>query len=596
MSAFLRKPATRRTGETSGRRNATPVRSGWIGLAFLAALLTAASAQAQMTGGREGPFPGGERPALPEYQTPAPEEDLVLPPLPEAAPEAAAPDITSAPHVQVKQYRFVGNAVFSDETLAEVAAPYAGRNVTFEELQELRHKLTLYYIDRGYINSGAVIPDQKVVEGVIAFVIVEGTLSDISIEGNKRLRTPYIRNRLALGAGPPLNINDLQEKFQLLHQNPLIRRINAELGPGVRRGEATLKAGVEEARAWELGLQFANNRSPSVGGERLELFAAHNNLLGWGDALGARYGLTEGLDDVSAYYAVPLNAYDTTLKVQYDRSDAVVVEAPFDEIDIESESETWGVTLSHPILKTPGAEFTLALAGERRSSKTWLLGDPYSFSEGVEDGESDVTVVRFSQYWLTRGRNRVFAVRSVFTLGLDAMGATINDSGVDGRFFAWLGQIQWARRLPFVKNAQVIFRTDLQFSDSPLLPLEKFSVGGASSVRGYRENQIVRDNAAVSSAELRIPVFRLPLPKISRNPEDGMVQLAPFIDWGWAENKNRTTPDPKTVSSIGLGLRWDPSPNIHAHVYWGYPFEDIDNPEDDLQDEGVHFQFRWQFF
>ena len=263
MGASLRKPADMRAAGPAARSTPGPVTSAWIALGFLAALLMASSSPAQTSGAPDKPFPGARRPALPEYQKPD-AEDLVLPPLPKSPPDEASPDITTAPHVFVKEYKFVGNTVFSDETLAQVAAPYAGRNITFEALQELRHKLTLYYTDRGYINSGALIPDQKVAEGVISFVIIEGSLTDIAIEGNNRLRTPYIRNRLALGAGPPLNINDLQEKFQLLHQNPLIRRINAELGPGVRLGEATLKARVEEARAWELGLQFSNSRSPSV--------------------------------------------------------------------------------------------------------------------------------------------------------------------------------------------------------------------------------------------------------------------------------------------------------------------------------------------
>jgi hypothetical protein len=58
----------------------------------------------------------------------------------------------------VEGFTFEGNTVFSDEELNSVASPYLNREITFEELQQLRQELTLYYVERGYVNSGVVIP------------------------------------------------------------------------------------------------------------------------------------------------------------------------------------------------------------------------------------------------------------------------------------------------------------------------------------------------------------------------------------------------------------------------------------------------------
>jgi len=390
-------------------------------------------------------------------------------------------------------------------------------------------------------------------------------------------------------------MNRLQERVYLLHKDPVIRRLDAELGPGTRLGESVLNVRVEEERPYLLEFQFANNRSPSVGALRGEIHAAYRNLTGWGDTIGVHYGLAGGLDDISVYYTVPLTARDTVLKLRYERSGSTVIEEPFKDIDIESESETYGITLTYPLLKKPEKEFSLSLTGERRHSETYLLGNPFSFSEGVQDGESDVAVIRFSQDWVSRSQTYVVAARSLFSFGIDAMGATHNESGPDGRFFSWIGQFQWAKRLEFLKGSQMIFRTDMQFSKDPLLPLEKFSAGGAGSVRGYRENQMVRDNGVVSSLEFRVPVFLVPVPKISRSTDDGTVNLAIFADWGWAENTDLATPDPRSISGAGPGIRWDPSSKIHAQIYWGISFRDVDNLHNDIQDSGVHFQLGWQF-
>jgi hemolysin activation/secretion protein len=492
----------------------------------------------------------------------------------------------------VRRFELVGNTVFTDEELRRVTAPFEDRSITAEELQEVRYQLTLYYVNRGYINSGVVIPDQQVTDGVIRLRIVEGRLNEINLVGNDGLRTEYLRGRIATDPQSPLNITELQENLQRLQQNPLIGRINAELAPDARPGGSVLNVRVEEESPYDFAFVIANDRPPSVGAERAELYAAHRNLTGWADTLGLRFGLTSGADDIAAFYTRPLNASDTTLSFSAARSDSTVIEEPFNDIDIDSELQTYEIAIDQPFYLTPQRTFSVRLALDRRHSETFLLDRPFSFSPGVQDGKSTVTTLRFSQAWLDRALDQVIAARSTFSLGVDALGATVNGGSLpDGQYLAWLGQFQWVSRFD-ERGDQFVFRTDLQLAEDPLLPLEQFAVGGASTVRGYRENQLVRDNGFVASAEFRIPVFRLPIPGLSRTAEDGFVQLAPFADFGWAENTNVATPDPKTISSVGLGLRWNPSANLHAELYWGYALRDIDNLDEDLQDSGIHFRIQ----
>jgi len=121
-----------------------------------------------------------------------------------------------------------------------------------------------------------------------------------------------------------------------------------------------------------------------------------------------------------------------------------------------------------------------------------------------------------------------------------------------------------------------------------LLPLEKLSIGGATTVRGYRENVITRDNGLISSLELRIPLWQSTI--LSDNPEEGLIEFATFMDYGRSWNADSDTPDPKDIYSVGIGLRWTPSKKIHANLYWGYALRDVKEPDEkDLQDDGVHF-------
>src|SRR5262245_35532913 len=77
----------------------------------------------------------------------------VLPPPP--------PDKTAVPpQIFVREFQFEGATVFSQAELANVTALFVGRNITADELEDARRAVTLYYVNHGYVNSGAILPDQ----------------------------------------------------------------------------------------------------------------------------------------------------------------------------------------------------------------------------------------------------------------------------------------------------------------------------------------------------------------------------------------------------------------------------------------------------
>lgn len=500
------------------------------------------------------------------------------------APESAR--LSERAAVFVRKFRFAGNKRFSGAELSGLTAPYENRELTFEEMQAVKDAITLHYVNNGYINSGAIISDQQVADGTITIDIKEGILSQIEIEGNRHFRSDYFRNRLERAAGPILNINSIQQALQILQQDPRISRINAELSPGLLQGEGILKVRVKEESPYKVAISFSNSQSPSVGAYRGELMLSHQSLLGFGDILEGRYGLTEGLNDISLSYSIPVNSRDTMLALSYRNGDSTVIEKAFKGLDIRSTSETYGISLSHPLRKTPSQELSLSLGAEIRRNKTSLLGVPFSFTE-IPDNVTRLTALRFSQDWIIRGQKDVLAVRSAFRFGIDAFNATIsNDNKADGRFLSWTGQIQWMRQIS-EKGSQLVFRSDLQLANDALLPMEKFSIGGMNSVRGYRENLLVRDNGALASLELRIPV-------LDYKQQTGQVQIAPFADIGWSWNTKRDTPEPVCISSVGMGIRWQISKSANLNVYYGYALKNISSQGHDLQDEGLHFMFAWQ--
>lgn len=534
----------------------------------------------------------GELPRLreEELKPPTPAPGIVLPPLPLLPKEKAGiPPVRSF----IREIRVTGSTVFSPEEIAQVTERYTNRELTAEDLEALRLALTLLYVNKGYVNSGAILPDQTIADGVVTFRVVEGKLIRIEVEGNRWFRSNYLIRRLSLATEPPLNLNALQERLQLLLEDQRIRRLNTELKPGLKPGEAILNVLVEERTPYKLWLDFNNYQSPSVGEKRGIVTLEHQNLTGNGDIATARYGRSEGLDPLLDFkYSLPVTAYDTTLSLQYRKNTFVTIEAPFkDDLEIKSKSDIYTLALRQPVYRTVNSEFALELVGEHLSHETFFLGERFSFTPGANSkGQSFVTALRPALEWVYRSANQVIAARSRFSFGLDALGATINDGGVpDSRFFAWLGQFQWVRRLP-VLDIQLVFRTDLQLSNDPLLSLEQIAVGGRYSVRGYRETTLLRDQALLTSVEMRVPLIR------DVRWAD-FLELAPFVDFGAGWNKERSTPEPKNLTSVGVGLRWAvtlswPVPiRPQFELYWGHRLRKVEKPADTLQDHGIHLQF-----
>lgn len=518
-------------------------------------------------------------PSTPPTPLPAPQLEPTQPP-----PEQPSPTIEVK--VTVKSVEVLDSTVFSQAELAEAVKDFVGKTLTFEQLLGVRTALTELYTDRGYTTSGAFLPPQDATDGVIQVQIVEGKLERIEVRGLKRLQNSYVRSRIEAAAQTPVNIRHLESALQLLQLDPLFSRVQAELTAGTAPGRSVLILNLKEAPPLNSALIVDNNQSPSVGSFGGTALLSHNNLLGLGDRLNAEVGLTEGINTYSINYAIPVNASDGTLSFRYNNGDSRIVEQPFEQFDIKGETQTYSLSFRQPLVRTPTKEFALSLSTDLRRSQTFLFDDePFSFTTGPENGESKVSVIRFSTDWVNRNRDSVLAARSQFSFGLGVLGATVNDTGTDGRFFSWLGQFQWVQDLG--NNVTLVTSAATQLTGDSLLPLEQFSIGGVDTVRGYRTNQRVGDNGAIGSVEVRIPVVR--------SDSFGVLQVVPFVDAGtiWSNEDERNI-DSKTLVSTGFGLRWRLGDRLSARLDWGIPLVSIEDLGDSLQDDGIYFSISVQ--
>lgn len=520
-----------------------------------------------------------------------PESDPLLerPSLPEQIP----PDFLQD-SVEVESFLFKGATVYRDEDLQKIAAPYLEGPQSIVELQELTQEIVAFYENAGYVATSAALAQQQnskidPSKAVVTILITEGTLENIDIQGAKRLEK-YVRQRLP-EPNSIINEDTILEDIRILQADPLVEKISVGLTKGSFLNRYTLNVEVTPAKQRSLVLALDNDRPPTVDTFQRSIEFTDRNLVGWGDNLNLKVSNTDGSTSIQFAYSLPVNPQNGTVGVKYFYGLSKVVEDPFDGLDIEADAELWELWFRQPIIQKATTnsveELALRIAFTRESSDFSLLGIPFPVSRGADAlGRTRTSVLRFSQDWSKQSNETILFLRSQFNFGLDILGATTDDDGPDGRFFAWKAQGLVVKRL--FDDWTIALRSELQLAESTLVPSEQVSLGGFSSVRGYRQNLLLGDNGWLSSIELGIPLY---------SGAVGNFRLAPFFEVGtvW-NNEPQFIPTANTLAAVGIGLRYQQGDCPSVRLDWGIPLLNTPEQRPSLQESGIYISVQCDIF
>lgn len=519
-------------------------------------------------------------------------ENFEKPPEMEAIPDAPGDEITIEPgEIAVNSWELRGSTIFKEGDFQGLITPFLGRKVSLNSLKQLSDRITLAYLQQGYLTSRATLLGESLATGHVVVWVVEGGLEDIVIQGNERLSDRYFQSRLALGGQTPLNTARLENQLRLLKFNPLLENLEASIQAGSGLGQSVLKIKVEEANPLVLHTQIDNGTAPSVGSEKLGATLTHRNVFGNGEQLSGDFTHTAqgGADSLGLTYGFPLNAREGMLQFRssFNRNRAIL--PPFDRFDIGGRSQLHEVSFRQPFVRTPKKEWALSWGLTYQRGVTFLGSNGFEFNVGSVNGVSETTAFKFSQDYLRRDSQGAWFLRSQLSLGLDLFSPTINPHPIpDGRFFSSFWQMQRSQILH--PNHTLMIQGDLQLTPHSLLPAQQFVIGGARSLRGYRQNVRSGDNGFRFSVEDRITVQR---------DESGRssLQVIPFLDggnvWNHGRNPNRQSNNSNFLLGTGIGVLWMPDRQFSLRLDGAIPLVGIRDRGTNIQDQGLYFQLNY---
>ena len=141
-------------------------------------------------------------------------------------------------------------------------------------------------------------------------------------------------------------------------------------------------------------------------------------------------------------------------------------------------------------------------------------------------------------------------------------------------------------------STRFVVKSALQYSDTPLPPVEQFSLGGANRVRAYDIAQFSADSAIYLGVDW---IFNLPGLfdfNVTKNIRFArIVQPFVFLDYGYGELNGFNTGSTETgeVSGYGVGLQLNYNNKLSGNLQFAIPLSDdfsqeiIDEPEDDVR-------------
>ncbi|KYC37295.1 peptide ABC transporter permease [Scytonema hofmannii PCC 7110] len=491
--------------------------------------------------------------------------------------------------------KIAGSTIFQEDDLRPILEAFQEREPTREELSIIADSITLIYLNKGYINSRAVI-NLKTVDGKPEILVTEGRIGQIEIYGLRRINLSYVCSRISLGANVPLDTNELENQLRLLRADPLFENIEASLRAEKKEGVSTLVVRVKEANPFVSSLSVDNYFPPVVGSERFGTELRYRNLTGIGDEIAASYyrSFSGGAEVWDFIYRAPLNPKNGTLQLRAAPSNTSIIQEPFDRFGVRETQELYEISYRQPLIRSLNEELALSLSFTYQDGQTFILDNiPVPFLQGPnESGVTRTSVIKFSQDYTRRDFSGAWSLRSQFSLGTGWFGATVNESPIpDSRFFSWLGQVQRVQRLD--NNHLLLMQADLQLTPNTLLTSQQFIIGGGQSLRGYRENLRTGDNGFRFSIEDRIAILR----NKSGYP---VLQIAPYVDlggvWNNAKNPNRIRNE-SLLLNTGLGVLWDKPLGIHGltlRLDYSIPIYSIKDRGDNIQDTAFYFSARYQ--
>ncbi len=457
--------------------------------------------------------------------------------------------------------------ILTKEQIQAVTTSYIGKQVTLKDLRELADKITNIYRDKGYMTCGAVLPPQRIHDGVVEIRLIEGKTGNVNLTGNRFTRTGYIMNRLGLKAGEITNTEKLNRDLRWFQGTNDVQ-LRVVMKPGAEEGTTDYDVMVFEPKNQSVTLYVDNDGYETSGRWREGIFYNMKSLTGHRDPLRAHFIRSDGTKAWALGYSVPISKKGMRLDLDYSGNKTEIRKGELKPLGVEGKSNSYSLTWRAPFHVTEKSRHEAGLQYVQQKSETDL---GHGQVQWVDDRINRVIpYVSFTHY----GKDSVLYHKHSFVW---ARRRDIDGESDTGKLYR-LSSF-WQKRNTNGQFWQARLDAQLGSGDN-LAASDRFFIGGVNSVRGYEEGFIGGSRGISMGLEYHIPVDK-----------EKRFFVYPFFDWGTVSGY--AAPEHNKLMSAGIGIEARYK-HLYSTLTVGFPFKK-DFYDDKIDNARVDFSLSATF-
>lgn len=465
------------------------------------------------------------------------------------------PDETGQPqplkagaHFTLRGVELKQNSAMHEAELQSEYTDYIGKDVNLATLNEIASRLTARYRNEGFILSRAILPPQRIKDGVVTFTVIEGYVNQVVFDGPLQ-PTALLRSYAEkIRAMRPLSTDQLERYLLLMQDLPGITA-RAVLQPSASAPGASDVIITVSQEYTDGAVNIDNRGTRYLGPIQGGITHNFNNVLGVHDRTQLRYITTSDPGELRFFQI----SHDEQIGTEGTRATVLATRTRtrpgyrLEPFDVDGFDTLLSGSVMHPFVRTRKENLYGNASFDHRTTESAALGLPlYGDRLNVARMGAAYDVVDS-----TTAVNRVAAQVSKGFGWNDNIRPDLR-SRAGGKTAFWKANGQISRLQPLATAFNLFVAAQGQVSSAALLSAEQFGIGGAQFGSAYDPSEITGDMGGAARAELQYN----PAPVFSWMETS---QFYGFYDIGQVRNRNAQAGQRARVSlaSAGAGTRFN---------------------------------------
>ncbi len=473
------------------------------------------------------------------------------------------------------------------------------QGLTIGQLQEIVDEVTRFYRSKGFILAQAYIPAQTISNGVVIVQVLEGTMSDVVVEGNRRYDDQKIIAPFADLIGLPVIKQPLESALLQLTDYPGISAFGV-FRPGKNIGSSELVIKVQKEKIADVGLSMDNYGSEFTGKYRSVIhYSLYNSLTSKDRIFGNFYKTFSPNNGIfgSLSYEAAIPNMKNIVGLNISRNE-FTLEQVDNSVPGTGETTLGGIYYRHTLKRSRASNRYAKIAFFRKRADVDLFEEP---NQVPTRDDLAVLALDFNYDALdpkTAGINMGYLRYSHGfdgILGIPKAGEeTIDKLNPNASVKFDKVELGYTRYQSLGTTHSILLSLRGQYTEDNLASLEQMAIGGPDSVRAYSVAKYLRDNAYFATLEW---IFKAPgaadVPAFGNRTWGDVMKMSIFYDiGGGSNNKEEGTGD--NITAMGLGLAFNVNiKRFSARLDVAFPL----NENEEERDSGAqtYFSAGYQF-